>query len=269
MNLLKEYKSNGFVGPIKLMEPDEALFYKSILVLNDNQLDLMKSDYRCKSNVLFPWVDEITRNKKLIKIVSELIGENFHCWDVLFWIKKPNDGKDVGFHQDSTYWNFDNPTKAVTVWFAFDDVLEEHGPIEYVKGTHKKILKHVDIKRDNNLLMRGQTVKNIPKGELVSMPCPIGHALIHGPFIIHGSKPNISDTTRYAMGMIFVSTECKPIITDGPESTIMIHGHDTYNHMIHDPKPTGFRENDLQNWKVAYDRQHLNYYKMKQRAENV
>jgi hypothetical protein len=67
------------------------------------------------------------------------------------------------------------------------------------------------------------------------------------------------------MGMIFVSTECKPHLDISPESTVMISGVDEYNYMLHDPSPTGNWINDVNNWKLAYDRQHDNYYKMEQR----
>lgn len=267
--MIQSYEKNGWVGPLQLMSREEALHYKQLVIEVDNKHNLMKSDYRCKSNVLFPFVDELTRNPKLISYVSQLIGPNFHCWDTLFWIKKANTLNDVSFHQDSTYWNFDQPEKALTVWFAFDDVTEQHGPIQYVNKSITHALHHVDIKTDTNLLMRGQTVGDLVHGEIVSAICPVGHALIHGPFTVHGSGPNNTNTDRIALGMVFVSTECKPIRTDSPESTMMIWGGDTYNHMLHDPRPTGDWDIDVKNWQKAYDRQHINYYKMKQRAEHV
>jgi len=263
MTILENYMRDGFVGPIEVMSKDEATYYKNILLDTDSKLDLMNSDYRCKSNVLFPFVDEISRNKKLIECVSAIIGPNFHCWDTLFWIKKPGDGKDVSFHQDATYWNFDNKQKAVTVWFAFDDITPESGSIEYVKGSQHVFQKrHIDVKTESNLLMRGQTVDEpIPK-ERVSTSVPAGNVLLHGPYIIHGSANNKTTAVRLAMGMIFVSTECKPLLKVSPESTMMISGVDSFNYMEHDPRPTGNWEHDLKNWKVAYDRQHDNYYQI-------
>ena len=231
----------------------------------EHTLNLMNSDYRCKSNTLFTWVDEISRNPTLISYVEQIIGPNIHCWDTLFWIKQPGDSKDVSFHQDATYWNFTNKHKAVTVWFAFDDVTPEHGSLEYVEGSHRVFQKrHKDVKTDNNLLMRGQTVDvEVPK-ERVKTSVPAGNILIHSPYMIHGSSKNNTDTPRVAMGMIFASTECKPVLKISPESTVMVAGTDEFNYMIHDPRPSGVWEIDVANWQAAYDRQHLNYYKMEQ-----
>jgi hypothetical protein len=263
--LLAQYKQNGWLGPLPIMSAEDAFEYKQIVLETDSKLNLMNSDYRCKSNTLFKWVDDISRNPILISYLEQIIGPNIHCWDTLFWIKQPGDGKDVSFHQDATYWNFTNKDKAVTVWFAFDDVTPEHGSLEYVQGSHSTFQKrHKDVKTDTNLLMRGQTVDiDVPK-KRVKTSVPAGNILIHSPYMIHGSSKNNTDTPRVAMGMIFASTECKPVLEISPESTVMIAGVDEYNYMLHDPQPTGEWSIDVVNWQAAYDRQHLNYYKMEQ-----
>ena len=110
-----KYYTDGWMGPIQLMSKQEALALKQQVIKLDEKYDLMNSDYRCKSNVLFPLVDNLTRNDILIKEVSKILGPNFHCWDALFWIKKAKSKRDVSLHQDSTYWNFDKPEKALTV----------------------------------------------------------------------------------------------------------------------------------------------------------
>lgn len=255
----------GWVGPLPILSAEETRIYRDMIMKADANLDLMNSDYRCKSNVLFPWADEISRNTTLVGYLEQLIGSNIHCWDTLLWIKKPGDGKDVSFHQDATYWNFSNKQKAVTVWFAFDDVTPEHGSIEYIQGSHRVFqARHKDVKTDTNLLMRGQTVDiEIPK-ERVRTSVPAGSILMHDPYIIHGSRKNETLTPRIAMGMIFASTECKPLLEISPESTVMISGIDEYNYMQHDPRPTGNWDVDVINWQGAYDRQHINYYKVEQ-----
>ena len=267
MTLKEQFERNGFVGPLEVMSREEAHALRDIALDTEKNINLMNSDYRCKSNVLFPWVDEISRNPKLIEYMSQLIGPNIHCWDTLFWIKYPESDKVVSFHQDATYWNFDNATQALTAWFAFDDVTQEHGSIEYIQGSHSKFARrHSDIKTTTNLLMRGQTVDmDIPK-ERIKTEVPAGNVLIHSPYIVHGSGPNLAKTPRVAMGMIFASTSAKPRLSLSPESTIMVSGTDEHNYMIHDPRPTGNWEVDVKNWQVAYDRQHSNYYQMQQRA---
>jgi hypothetical protein len=265
MNLKEQFERNGFVGPLEIMSREEALEFRALVMDAEEKHNLMRGDYRCKSNVLFPFVDRISRHPKLIEYLSQIIGPNIHCWDTLFWVKYPGDHKDVSFHQDATYWNFDKKHLAVTAWFAFDDVTEEHGSLEYVQGSHRVFQRrHKDVKTETNLLMRGQTVdEDVPK-ERIKTRVPAGHVLLHSPYTIHGSADNRATTPRVAMGMIFASTECKPILELSPESTVMVAGVDNYNYMLHDPQPTGVWEEDIKSWQGAYDRQHINYYQMEQ-----
>lgn len=265
MNDLKSiYTENGWLGPLPVFTTEEISHYREQMLKTNINYDLMKSDFRCKSNVLFPWVDEITRHPKLRAYIEQLIGPNFHCWDVLFWIKYPGDNKTVGFHQDATYWNFNNKHKAVSAWLAFDDVTEDQGPIQYAIDRHNFQQKnHLDIKSNTNLLMRGQTVDEAVSG-VISTPCPGGSVMIHSPYIVHGSQPNKSNRVRAACGMVFVSTECEPIIKLARESTVMIQGTDDYNFMDHDPRPTNDLKTNLSAWQQSYDRQHQNYFSLQQ-----
>lgn len=263
-DIKKDYLENGWLGPLPVFNEDEISRYRNELLENHNSIEFMNSDFRCKSNVLYPWVDEMSRHPKLRSYIEQLIGPNFHCWDVLFWIKHPGDNKEVGFHQDATYWNFNNKHKAVSAWIAFNDVTEEQGPIQYAIDPHHFQQKyHLDIKSENNLLMRGQTVDE-PISETISSPCPAGSVMIHSPYIIHGSKPNRSNKIRAACGMVFVSTECEPIIKNVRETTIMIQGEDQYNFMDHDQQPGLNHQENLKNWKKAYDQQHFNYFALQQ-----
>lgn len=263
--ILEQYEHDGWVGPLPILTQEETAHYSALMTEADAKFDLMNSDYRCKSNVLFPWVDEISRKPILVNYVRQLIGDNFHCWDTLFWIKHPGNNKKVSYHQDATYWNFNNKHRAVTVWLALTDVSKEHGSIHYISGSHKLSQQpHYDVKTSNNLLMRGQTVDfQIPDTEIVT-EIPAGNVLIHSPYMIHGSPENTQSTPRIAIGMIFASTQCKPVKAISPESTVMISGADHYSYMLHDPAPTGDWQSDLSNWKLAYDRQHANYYEMSQ-----
>jgi len=261
-SLIENYLQDGWIGPLPVLDDSEAKNFEIEIRKLDKKYDLMNSDYRCKSNVLFPLIDNLCRNTNIINYVRLLIGEDFHAWDTMLWFKKAKDKKKVSFHQDATYWNFDNKHNALTVWYAVTDSLYFSGALQYVTGSHKlNQQNHNDIKLKNNLLMRGQTVDY--EIDILDQPeVHQGQCLIHSPYIIHGSQENEDDHDRLAIGMMFVSTLCKPIATYSPESTVMINGIDRYNYMLHDPSPIGDWDIDFKNWKKAYDRQHINYYKM-------
>jgi ectoine hydroxylase-related dioxygenase (phytanoyl-CoA dioxygenase family) len=268
IDLKSQFNSEGWAGPLPVLTQQEIVKYKTLIETADSKFDLMSSDFRCKANVLFPWVNEISRHPALISYVEQLIGPNFHCYDAMFFIKQPNSKKDVSWHQDGTYWNFTDKQKAITVWIAFNDVTPAQGSIKYIPKSHlKSQIQHQDIKTDTNILMRGQTAIFDNFDDPVITTVPAGNVLIHSPYMLHSSGSNSSNTTRFAMNMMFVSTECRPLINLAPESTIMVNGIDHYNYMEHDPQPTGEWNTDIKIWRKSYDQQHVNYYKIEQRIE--
>jgi len=265
--MIKEiYDTKGFYGPVQFLNQTQIETYTNKLVDAVDTLDLMNSRYRCKANVLFPWIDELSKNTCILTHVKEILGENIHCWDSLIWIKNSETNNFVSWHQDATYWNFLPKERGITVWVTLSGATEDMGCIEYIPGSHKQLKHHVDVKNDNNLLMRGQTVENLEKLNAIKVPASAGSFLMHHPFMVHGSSANTTKIPRFAIGLIYAATSVKPIVSYAPESTVMVSGVDEYKHMLHDVSPTGNWNIDVKTWNTAYERQHDNYYKMEQLA---
>lgn len=263
--MIKElYEEQGYYGPVKFLTQEQNEKYTNELLTAVKDLDLMNSDYRCKANVLFPWINELSKNPIILEHVREALGDNFSCWDTLIWIKEEQTEKYVSWHQDATYWNFFPKERGLTVWVTLSGATKEMGCIQYIPGSHKQAqVKHEDIRTEGNLLMRGQTI-TYKEGEKVYAECPAGSFLMHHAHMVHGSDNNTTDKPRLALGLIYVATDAKPIAEYSPESTILVSGVDEYNYMMKDPEPIGVFEYDKKAWQAAYDRQHDNYYKMEQ-----
>ena len=80
--------------------------YQTELYRLMREMDLMNTDYRCKANVLFPWINNISKHIVIQDHVKQILGPNFSCWDTLVWVKDPESDNFVSWHQDATYWNF-------------------------------------------------------------------------------------------------------------------------------------------------------------------
>lgn len=259
------YNINGYYGPVKFLSSSELERYTSCMHSAVVSLNLMQTPYRCKANVLFPWIDDLSKHPTITEHVSAILGKNFHCWDALVWNKQANSENFVSFHQDATYWNFSPKEHAVTIWVTLSGATQNMGCLEYIPGSHNKQVRHVDIADVNNILMRGQTIETYLELDSVKVEAPAGSFLMHHPFVMHGSGPNHTDNYRSAIGFIYAATDVKPIETFAPESTVMISGEDSYKYMKHDPAPSGEWNKDIEVWASAYDRQHENYYKMEQK----
>lgn len=265
MTVKSTYDEQGFYGPVRFLATHKIKEYQTE-VYRLMREGLMQSDYRCKSQVIFPFVAELAKQPVVVDYVKQILGPNFHCWDALFWVKDPESEQFVSWHQDATYWNFAPKENAVTIWVTLSGATKEMGCIQFIPGSHKQGQQlHSDITRDGNMLMRGQTIEGTLPTETHYAECNPGTFMMFHPHVVHGSGPNTTETPRVAIGFVFAATDVKPIAEFAEESTLMVSGVDSYNYMRHDPAPTGDFEKDHVVWQDAYDRQHENYYKMRQK----
>jgi ectoine hydroxylase-related dioxygenase (phytanoyl-CoA dioxygenase family) len=74
---------------------------------------------------------------RLGQLVAELAGwsQGARLAQDQVWAKPPGAAPLV-FHRDSPYFMF-QPANVITVWVALDDMDEEIGPLQYVRGSHK------------------------------------------------------------------------------------------------------------------------------------
>ena len=110
------YDLNGYFSPLKIYNAKEANFFRN--KLEDSEKKLGKLHYIVKTYTIMKWVYEIATNKILLDFVEEIIGKNILLYNATFIIKEPNTKTHVSWHQDLTYWGFDNNEKQVSAWLA-------------------------------------------------------------------------------------------------------------------------------------------------------
>ena len=130
------------------------------------------------------------------------------------WAKPPQCSAPLSFHRDSPYFMF-TPDDVVTVWVALDNMTEELGPLEYVKGSHRwgkgrigSSNNFFQSKGGKDLLYSAASREGIlPEDlEIVSMRgIEAGGISIHNGLTWHGSGKNSSkDRPRRGLGIHFV-----------------------------------------------------------------
>lgn len=171
---------------------------------------------------------------------QERIGEmvaKLACWEHgarlaqdQVWAKPPGSPPLV-FHRDSPYFMF-TPDDVVTVWIALDDMDQELGPLEYVRGSHRWGDGRVGssssfFQSDNrNLLYSAAAREGIKDAEsnleIISLAglCAGGLSIHHGKSW-HGSGKNKStDRPRRGLGLHFVPAEVAFIKEDAKKSKL-------------------------------------------------
>jgi len=198
----------------------------------------LNSIQRNKSHLLFKWLDDLIRDRRILDPIEDLIGGDILCWNTLFWVKEPQTPVFVSWHQDVTYWGIAGGD-VVTAWLALSPATVESGCMRVLPGTHVgDVLPHEDRYDDSNMLTRGQEI-SIPIDESmgVFMPLKSGQMSIHNIRLAHASTANQTNDRRIGVSMHFMPTQARQTISDW-DSAALVRGDDRFGHFEDTPRPT-------------------------------
>jgi len=197
-----EYRELGFLSPIDLMSEDEA---QSIL----QQLELAERDYpqhvnpenRNNAHLDLKFLDELAFNSIILDAVEDLVGPDFSLWGSVLFIKEPESKHFVSWHQDATYMGMSS-NDFVTPWIALSPSNRKTGCMSMIPGSHRNAIKpHDDTYGEDNILTRGQVVKDVDESTAVDLVLKPGQMSLHHGEIVHGSQPNTSDQRRVGFAL--------------------------------------------------------------------
>jgi ectoine hydroxylase-related dioxygenase (phytanoyl-CoA dioxygenase family) len=118
-------------------------------------------------------------NKTLLDSVEDLLGPNILLYNTAFVIKEPQSDAHVSWHQDLTYWGF-NDDKQVAAWIALSDATQENGCMHMMPGSHKGgQQQHKSTTDNSNVLYFGQTVDGVSDEQARCLPLKSGEASLH------------------------------------------------------------------------------------------
>ena len=136
--------------------------------------------------------------------------------------KKPG-GVETEWHQDRAYWaKRDEKASIISVWIALEDITEERGALNLVKGNevdlssisefnNGSLLDHElveDKKGGFPLLIKSELIPEIESDvEIINLKR--GSAVMFDSFEPHMSRENISNTPRLAMKIAYSEREHK------------------------------------------------------------
>jgi ectoine hydroxylase-related dioxygenase (phytanoyl-CoA dioxygenase family) len=127
-------------------------------------------------------------------------AEMVQVWAVQLLIKPPGgDLGHIGFHQDMQHWTSWFKGEVFTAWVAVTDVVEENGPMTFVKGSHKWGLnENPSFFRDPDHEVQVNSIPRPDGADWEEVPAliPSGAISFHHRFTYHGSRSNKSDTAR-------------------------------------------------------------------------
>ena len=211
-----QYHEQGFISPIDVMSEDEALGYRM-------KLESIERDYpaeinpenRNNAHLSFSFLDRLVRNPIIVDAVEDLIGPNISLWGSVLFIKEPQSAGFVSWHQDATYMGI-KPHTFVTPWLALTPSNRENGCMSMIPASHKTHIRpHDDTFENDNILTRGQEVRDVDESTAVDLILRAGQMSLHHAKIIHGSRPNLGEDRRIGYAMqAYMPPEARQTISE-------------------------------------------------------
>jgi len=233
---VEHFRREGYAFPFDAIPAAEAASYVAKLDSYDAILgEEAQKQLKIKAHVAAPWIVGLARNKNILDAVESLIGPDILLFGTSMFSKKARDARFVSWHQDAAYYGLD-PQQEVTCWVGMTDADTENGCMRVSPGSHLGAdAVHDETYDPQNMLGRGQTIRDIDDGKAVYMPVKAGQFSMHHERTIHGSMPNPSDRRRVGISFFYMPTHVRSTI--GRRTATLVRGTDKYGHWDPEPMP--------------------------------
>ncbi len=199
---VSQYHEEGYLSPIDLMSESDAIAIREQLEEAERlHPQHINAENRNNAHLVFSFLDDLAFNQIVLDVVEDLIGSDFSLWGSVLFIKDPGTAHYVSWHQDATYMGMTS-NDFVTPWIALSPSNRETGCMSMIPGTHKNHIRpHDDTFAEDNILTRGQVVKDVDESSAVDLILRPGQMSVHHGEIVHGSQANLSQQRRIGFAL--------------------------------------------------------------------
>ena len=228
------FREHGYLAPLDAMSRGEAESYRSrveafIASVPD------PAELRTKVHLECPALLELVRRREILDAVSDVLGPDVLCRSSSLFLKEPDDGAFVAWHQDLTYWELEPPA-VLTAWLALTPSTAGNGALRVLPGSHlPPLMEHHQPRRPGNLLTRGQEIaEDIDESRAVTIELAPGQMSLHDVRLAHASAPNGSESQRIGFAIRYAATHVRNTATRR-DSALLVCGVDRYEHFDTEP----------------------------------
>ena len=239
---IESFNRDGFIGPIKLYEPDEAAaLLREIRIHNQDQSKaLYQNSMNYDRHFDIPELARHITHPTIIKYLTGILGPDVLAWRTEFFPKFPG-SRATEWHQVRDYSYASGkpqlmPTETdwnayidITVWTAFTPATKDLACMKFVRGSHNQTVfdEHKEpvhgregnfkaLTTDTGFFGYEYTDFLIDKNweprpeDVVEMEMQPGEAVIFTASCVHGSTPNLTERqTRVAITARYVPTHVR------------------------------------------------------------
>ncbi len=237
---LDRYDRDGFLFPNRVMREEEAAACKARL---DDHIRRFGDDARGngrmakRPHLILRWVADLARNPAIVDAVEDIIGPDILCWSSSIFNKEAGSRRFVSWHQDANYWGLSSPN-VVTAWIALTPATRANGCMQFLPGSHRTDMTHIDIADSDNMLFRGQTITDdVDTGAVADVVLSAGEFALFHVNMAHSSPPNGSPDDRTGLVFRYVAGDVYQTKADYDSATL-IRGEDRSGRFELEPIPS-------------------------------
>ncbi|KAL4713676.1 hypothetical protein ACJJTC_004207 [Scirpophaga incertulas] len=153
---------------------------------------------------------------RLLDVVSQFVGSDITAMHSMLINKPPGTGEHPP-HQDLYYFPFRPADKIVAAWTAIDEVTYENGCLYVIAGTHKDANLHEhDYTSITSKMYHGIVDATLaPENKRIHLEMSPGDTVFFHPYLIHGSRPNVSKNYRKSISCHFANSNVEFVDVTG------------------------------------------------------
>lgn len=152
---------------------------------------------------LHPTVEKYADDPRLREPMRDLLGADDVClYTEKLNVKRARVGGPVVLHQDYPYWAdvADDASRIGTALIFLDDAGATNGGLEVAPGSHRNGVVEERRTEDPNDFGKFEIdPERFDTGGLVSLEVEAGGVVFLGPYLVHRSKPNRTQSDRRAL----------------------------------------------------------------------
>ena len=233
------YQRDGFASPVLILSAHEANKHRTKMEAVEAEHGPLH--YISKAHTILDFAAEAATHHAALDAVEQMIGPDIMLFDVTYIVKEPHAESFASWHQDLTYWGLSSD-EQVSMWLALSPANADSGCMRMVPGSHTQgKLAHEDSADENNVLFRGQSVKDVSENDAVLCPLAPGEASFHHGWTLHASMPNQSDDRRIGLNVQYIAPSVRQLINKN-ETATLVRGKDDFGHYQPDIFATGVME---------------------------
>ncbi len=236
---LATYERDGLLFPKRVLSPERAAAYRTEWEAYEARTGgPIKGQYRYKSHLVFPFIDQIIREPAILDLVECVLGPDILVWNTNLYPKEAGDDRFISWHQDSAHWGLNN-NRIASVWIALSPATRENGCMAMIPGSHRQgTVAHSDTWDPKNILTRGQTItQEVDETNAVWITLAPGECSLHHVETMHFSPGNTSAERRVGLAVRYITPSARQTHHDVDYATL-VRGKDVFGHFLPERAPT-------------------------------